>query len=290
VKIIVEPSDNGQALLDAIGAAKTSVHMTMYLLTVNGPVYNALIAAHSKVDVKVVLSQSTNGGSNVSSYNGLKAAGVNVVWAPSVYTFTHEKCVIVDAKTAWIMTMNATNSSASQNREYLAVDTDPDDVSHAEQIFQADYTGAAANQSGKLVLAPINAKSMIYALLKSATTSIDLEGEEFSDVDLTNIIAAKADAGVKVRVLLADTTPTPAQTNAVNTLKAHKIVVKSLGNPYVHAKAIVVDGVHSYVGSENFTSGSMTGNRELGVMFDTPAEVTKVQTQIGSDYAAGTAL
>ena len=141
-----------------------------------------------------------------------------------------------------------------------------------------------------MVIAPINAKTRIYALLKSATTSIDLEGEEFSDIDLTNIIAAKADAGVAVRVVLADNTPTPSQQTAVTTLKAHKITVKSMSNPYVHAKAIVVDGVHAYVGSENFTSGSMTGNRELGVLFDAAAEVAKVTTTIAADFAAGTPL
>ena len=292
VKIIVEPGDNGQGLVSAISGAKTSVHMTMYLLTVNGAVYNALIAAKAKVDVKVILNQNFPGGqgSNVQTFNGLKAAGVNVVWAPSVYTFTHEKCAIIDGTTAWIMTMNATNSSPSQNREYLAVDTDADDVKSAEAIFQADFTGAAAGPSGKLVLAPINAKNRLYDLIKSATKSVDVEGEEFSDVDLTNILGIKADAGLTVRVVLSDVTPTPAQQTAVNTLKAHKIPVKSVSTPYIHAKAIVVDGVHAYVGSENFTTGSMTGNRELGVLFDTASEVTKVATTIGADFAAGTAL
>ena len=264
----------------------------MYLLTYNGPVYKALLTAKNKVEVKVVLNQNFPGGqgSNVQTFNGLKAAGINVVWAPAVYTFTHEKCLIIDNATAWIMTMNATDSSPSQNREYLAVDTDADDVKNAEAIFEEDFTGAAANVSGKLVLAPINAKTRLYALMKSATKTIDVEGEEFSDTDLTNILAAKADAGLTVRLVVADNTPTPAQATAVATLKAHKIVVKSVSTPYIHAKAIVVDGASAYVGSANFTSGSMTGNRELGVLFDTASEVSKVATTIATDFAAGTAL
>jgi cardiolipin synthase A/B len=292
VQIIVEPSDNGAALVSAINAAKTSVHMTMYLLTYNGPVYKALVAAKSKAEVKVVLNQTfpAGQGSNTQTFNGLKAAGVSVVWAPAVYTFTHEKCAIIDNATAWIMTMNATDTSPTANREYLAIDTDADDVKNAEAIFEEDFTGAAANVSGKLVLAPINAKARLYALIKTATKSIDVEGEEFSDVDLTSILAAKADAGVAVRLIVADNTPTPAQQTAVTTLKAHKVPVKSVSTPYIHAKAIVIDGTSAYVGSANFTAGSMTGNRELGVLFDTASEVSKVATTIGTDFAAGTAL
>jgi cardiolipin synthase A/B len=294
VKIIVEPSDDGSALLAAINGAATSVHMTMYMLTENGPVYDALIAAKNRgLEVKVVLNQQFPGGqgSNSKSFSGLKAAGISVVYAPSVYTFTHEKCVVLDKATAWIMTMNATNTSPTDNREYLAVDTDAADVAAAEAIFEADFSGAAANAPGKLLLSPINSRSLLHALLSTATKTIDIEGEELSDTDLVGVMTAKADAGIAVRVVLSDESPpTPAQQTAVTTLKQHKVPVVSVSTPYIHAKAIVVDGVHSYVGSANFTSGSLTGNRELGVLFDTAAEVAKVATTIDTDFKAGTAL
>jgi phosphatidylserine/phosphatidylglycerophosphate/cardiolipin synthase-like enzyme len=59
---------------------------------------------------------------------------------------------------------------------------------------------------------------------------------------------------------------------------------------YIHAKAIVVDGTTAWIGSENFTTGSLKYNREVGVIFTTPSEVAKVQAAIQSDVASGQAL
>jgi phosphatidylserine/phosphatidylglycerophosphate/cardiolipin synthase-like enzyme len=291
VSIIVEPSDKGQALISAIQGAKTSVHMTMYLLS-NDAIVSALKSQKSAGhDVKVVLNQTSQqgDGSNATVYSDLKAAGVNVVYAPSAYTLTHEKCVIIDGATAWIMTMNATQTSPTDNREYLAVDTDPADVAAAEAVFQADYTNTAVNSSGKLLLAPVNAKDRLVALIGTATKTLDLEGEELSDADVVAALTAKADAGVKVRVVLADA-GTTAQQQAITTLKAHSIPVVAVTTPYVHAKTIVVDGARAYVGSENFTTGSLKYNRELGGVFDTSAEVAKVSATIAADFGKGSSL
>ena len=142
VTIIVEPNGKGGSeLVSAITAAKTSVHMTMYMLS-NTDVINALIARHKAgVDVKVLLDSTSTTRSNASVYNQLQTAGVEVAWSSTAFTFTHEKCVIIDGKTAWIMTMNLTTSSPTSNREYLAIDTTPGDVTEAEAIFAADFAG-----------------------------------------------------------------------------------------------------------------------------------------------------
>ena len=53
---------------------------------------------------------------------------------------------------------------------------------------------------------------------------------------------------------------------------------------------MVVDGVHAYVGSANFTAGSLGNDRELGILTDTASEVAKVSSTIAADFNAGTAL
>jgi phosphatidylserine/phosphatidylglycerophosphate/cardiolipin synthase-like enzyme len=294
VKIIVEPSDDGQALVAAINGATKSVHMTMYLLS-SSAVINALISAKNKGrDVHVLLNKTfpMGQGSNSSVYSQLQSAGVTVGYAPAGYELTHEKCVIVDGTTAWIMTMNATQSSPTDNREYLVVDTDADDVAEAETIFQADAanTNPVLAAGAKLVVAPTNARPRLQTLINGAKTTIDIESEELSDSTLVPLLAAKADAGVKIRIVLANTTPSAAQQTAVTTLKAHKVTVLSLATPYVHAKALVADGTLAYVGSANFTAASLTSNRELGVIFSTATEIAKVSSTIASDVASGSPL
>jgi phosphatidylserine/phosphatidylglycerophosphate/cardiolipin synthase-like enzyme len=291
VTIVVEPTDKAQALLSAISGAKTSVHMTMYLLG-DKRFIDALISQHAAGrDVKVILNQKFIGGagSNQTAYSQLQAAGVPVVWAPSSFSLTHEKCVIVDAKQAWIMTMNLEPSS-SKNREFLAIDTDAADVSEAEGVFAADFAGTAYVPSGNLLVAPVNARDGLLALIQGAKTSVDVEGEEMSDYKIVNALVAAQKSGVKVRVVLSDTAPSSSQTTAVQQLKAGNVQVVSVGTPYIHAKAIVADGARAYVGSENFTTGSLQYNRELGLITTNPASAAQVAQTIAKDFATGSPL
>src|SRR5262245_57175466 len=57
VPIQVQPSDNSAALINAIRSAKTSVHMTMYLLTSDDAIDALGDQKAAGVDVKVVLNQ-----------------------------------------------------------------------------------------------------------------------------------------------------------------------------------------------------------------------------------------
>src|ERR1700729_2736889 len=89
VQIIVEPSDNAQALVNALKGATTSIHMTMYLLS-SDAVIDALIAQKKAgLDVRVVLNQNfpDSSSSNASVFTQLQNAGVGVVWAPSSFTY-----------------------------------------------------------------------------------------------------------------------------------------------------------------------------------------------------------
>jgi phosphatidylserine/phosphatidylglycerophosphate/cardiolipin synthase-like enzyme len=292
VSIIVEPSDNAAAIVAAIQGAKKSVHMTMYLLS-SQPVIDALIARKKQgVDVKVVLNKTfpAPGSDNNAEYQTLLANGVGVVWASSTYQYTHSKSVVIDGASVWIMTMNLTTSSPTQNREFLAVDTDSDDVAEAEAIFQADYAQQKPSVTGKLLVSPINSHSRMLELLGGATKSIDLEGESLSDTQIVGALVAAKQKGLAVRVVVSDQTPSPAMATAIANLKNAKVPIVKLGTPYIHSKAFVVDGVQAYVGSENFTMNSLDYNRELGMVVAAPAEVAKVAQTIDADFKKGTAL
>ena len=309
ISIIVEPNGNrGSELVTAINNATTSVYMTMYQID-NTNVINAMNArAHAGLDVQAILDgSSTNMSGNMAAYTSMHNAGVNVVWSNPTFTYTHEKTVIIDGSTAWIMTMNANTSSPEYNREYLAIDTDAADVTEATQIFTADHAMQSITPSGGLVVADTNAQSKLVALIASATTTLDIEVEEFSDLDSNGIVdavAAAAHRGVTTRVVLADEEPfvTSAMT-AITQVKgegAHVVVSGpqsgegTASNLYIHAKAIVVDCANgtcakAFIGSENFSTGSVKYNRELGVIFDQASEVMKVETAINTDFGHGTA-
>lgn len=297
VTIQVQPSDSGLALLNAIKGAKKSVHMTMYLLTSSEMIDALVNLKKAGKDVKVVLNQTfpPNGGSNADSYDTLKNAGVNVVWAPSAYQFTHAKTIVIDGEKLIAMTMNLTYTSPTTNREYIATDTDPQDVADAEKIFDADYRNVNLFlPSTKLLLSPnnatmIDARTRLKALIDTAKTSLDVETQSLSDDALVDAIIGAKNRSVDVKVVLdADTLHTPGQEEALAKLLAANVPVKGLKNPDIHAKAIVADGVRAFVGSMNLTPTALNANREVGVITDAQAEAAKVKSVIAGDFAKGT--
>jgi phosphatidylserine/phosphatidylglycerophosphate/cardiolipin synthase-like enzyme len=305
ISIIVEPDGMaGKQLVDAITAAQTSIEVTMYLMS-NNTVINALVArAKAGVKVRVILDGSTNNKSfNTTAKTTLAAAGATVVFSNPSFTYTHEKCVIIDHTSAWIMTMNTTGTAPSENREYLAIDTDAADVAEATAVFEADFVSHAITPSGALVVANSNARASLVALINASTTTLDVEGEEFSDTytgGIVDSVSTAAHRGVKVRVIIGNSSPDPTSIARVKAAGAKVVVTGptsgngTASNPYIHAKAIVIDCVgtqcaRGYVGSENFSAGSLGYNRELGVIFSTPAELAKVEAAISTDFAAGVA-
>ena len=303
--IIVTPNaGHASELVTAIDGATQSVYMTMYEIDHAG-VLSALVARkQAGLDVQVVLDGSTTTKSfNTAAYNQLHTAGIDIVWANPTFAFTHEKTVMIDNKQAWIMTMNANTSSPTDNREYLAVDNDPTDVAEAVAIFKADHAMQTISPSGSLVVANNNARPDLVQLIGSATKTLDVEVEEFSDTystGIVNAVAAAAHRGVVTRVIVANAAPV---TPPITTVKAQGAKVVMTGptsdngtssDPYIHAKAIVIDCVSGtcakgFVGSENFSGGSLGYNRELGVIFDSATELAKVEAAINVDFAAGVA-
>ena len=253
VSILVYPDGHHTAgLIAAINAAQTSVYMTIYEIDDAG-VIGAITSAKSRgLDVEVILDGSTTTRSN--NRNAYNAFSGYVTWSSSRFTYTHEKCVMIDHKQAWIMTANAESSVPERNREYLAIDDNPADVTEAEEVFQADYANHSYSPSGALVLANSNARADLVSLIGSAQKSLDIEDEEFSDSGsggVTNAVVAAAGRGVTVRLVVAGGGTSSTQTAALASVKdapgasVYVSTVSSGGgtssNPYIHAKAILVD-------------------------------------------------
>jgi phosphatidylserine/phosphatidylglycerophosphate/cardiolipin synthase-like enzyme len=299
VTIQVEPSDKGAALLAAISGAKKSVHMTMYLLT-NDKIITALgNLKKAGKEVKVVLNKTfpPNGGDNQPAFDALTTAKVQVVWAPSSYDYTHAKTIVIDGSSAIIMTMNATETSPTTNREYIATDTDPDDVAQLEKVFAADFANQAVHLPSKLVISPTDANTLyspreqIVGLIDSAKTSLDFEIQSLSDSGVVDAIVRAQKAGVAVRLVIdGETVNTDGQDAAIAKLKAGGVSVHAYKGLDIHAKAIVVDGTRTFVGSQNMTPTALDHNREVGVLTDSKTEAKKVSDVIAGDYAKAPAL
>jgi cardiolipin synthase len=295
VQVFVEPDAGAHVITDAIRSATKSVWVEMYLLT-NRAVINALEdAVNRQVDVRVMLEPHPFGGGSVSpteTMDRLRAAGIQVKTTNPNFALTHEKGMIIDGSTAYIMTANFTasalgGSSSVQNREYGIIDSNPQDVQAVDDIFNADWnrTDVQLNDPN-LVVSPINSRNDFTSLINSAHNTLLIEAEEMQDSAIEQAIASAAQHGVHVQVILPAPKGSSGDSNSqgIAAIKQGGVQVSEDPRLYMHAKIIVVDGKEAFVGSENISTRSLDQNRELGILVSDQNVLNTLQQTFQSDW------
>jgi phosphatidylserine/phosphatidylglycerophosphate/cardiolipin synthase-like enzyme len=226
---------------------------------------------------------------NQKYFDQLVAAGAQVEWSNTVFTYMHAKVIVIDGSVAVISTGNYLKSFMLKERNFVMTDSDPWDVANLVTLFDADWQYVTPKlDCTRLVLSPINSKERILSLINSATTSLVIESMQFADTSVRSAVAARKAAGVDVRVLLASPTWIDTNTAAASFLASNAIPARRLGSPSVHVKAIVADGARAYAGSENLSYTSLNKNREVGLVMTEPPAVDAIASTFEKDWAAAT--
>jgi len=296
VQVFVEPDAGEHPITDAIGAAKKSVWLEMYLLSDRNVIRALEEAAARGVDVRVMLEPHPVGsGSPASTMDQLRAAGAKVEDSDPSFALTHEKGMIIDAATAYIMTSNFTRSalgsysvsSGYDNREYDIVDTNTQDVQAVSAIFQADWNRTTAQfNDSNLVVSPVNSRSDFTTLINSAHKTLLIEAEEMNDTAIEQALANAAQHGVQVQVILPSPQGSSSDSNSqgIAAIKQGGVQVREDPHLYMHAKIIVVDGQKAFVGSENISTESLDQNRELGIIVSDSGVLNTLQQTFQQDW------
>ncbi len=278
--VLAMPDAGRAPVLQAIDGARDSIRLKIYLITDDAIVESLQRAVQRGVDVRVIMEQEPFGGadSNALAGQALAAAGVQVRDRPGAFVYSHEKSLVVDDRRAYIMTHNLTNSSFNRNREYMAIVEDPAVVQEVAQVFDADWERVDPDLAASLLVwSPANSRSHLEALVDSAQVSLDVEHTSLVDARLIDRMTAAARRGVRVRVITpAILDPGEMEFEPVKELAAAGVGIRFLDAPYVHAKAMVVDGQVAMIGSQNLTANSLENNRELGIIFDDVAAVNRL--------------
>lgn len=285
----------GYGFLDAaISNARTSIDLSMYELSDSTIEQDLVNRAEAGTDVRVILNSAYEGSSeNAAAASTLTAGSVHVVWAPSSQIF-HAKYLVVDGTAAYIGTGNFVTSDYSSTRDFWVKDTNTGDVRAIESTFDADFAhdGTAPRHSGGLVWSPGSTGALVN-LIASASHSLLVENEEMDSATIESALESAARRGVSVDVVM---TQDSSWTSALDRLAAAGVHVRLLSESqiYIHAKIICVDCTQSsgtvFVGSENFSTASLSYNRELGVVTKTLAAVRAVRSAVTADYAIGSTL
>lgn len=293
--VFVEPQTGVRPILSALANASSSIDLVIYQLE-DPTVEEALIAARSRgVEVRVLLNGGYYGNkespANDDAYRTLSDARVPVRWSPSYFALTHQKTLVIDDSQAFIMTFNFTPQYYKTSRDFGVIDSDAADVAAIEAAFDSDWRGSkkTAQQGDDLVWSP-HAKELILSLIVTAQRSIDIYNEEMADADVTNALADAAKRGVVVRIVMTDNKNWHGAFGRLTQAGAHVSTFAKKDPIYIHAKMIVADGTTAFVGSQNFSSNSLTKNRELGILLTASSSIAMLEQTFESDWNAARAF
>src|SRR5580658_2244993 len=141
--LITEPDQGLTPIYQMLTTATRTIDMTMYELVDTQAEWLLVEAVGRGVAVRVILDQNLEQHENQEAYDYLQSHGVKAVWANKKYAATHQKTIVTDGSTAGIMTLNLTSRYYSNTRDFAVIDTDPHDVAAIDEVFDADFTGAA---------------------------------------------------------------------------------------------------------------------------------------------------
>jgi cardiolipin synthase A/B len=296
VKVFVEPDAGESVVVNAIGDARKSVWLEMYLLSDTKVIHALEDAANHGIDVRVMLEPHPFGGTSPSrTLDQLKAAGIKAQYSDPDFALTHEKGMILDANTAYIMTSNFTRSALGgysgssylSNREYDIIDTNAKDVQAVIAIFNADWNHTTAQfNDPNLVVSPVNSRNDFITLINSAHHTLLIEAEEMKDDAIEQALVNAEQHGVHVEVILPAPHGSQSDSNSqgIDTIKQVGVQVKEDSKLYMHAKIIVVDGKTAFVGSENISTPSLDRNRELGIIVSDAGVLGTLQSTFQTDW------
>jgi len=283
------PDDGENAIYNFVNSATSSIDVTIYELN-DVTLENDLVAREKAgADVRVILDQAQK-SYNTAAYNLLTAGGVGVVWSSTSFTYTHQKTITVNNDESYISTGNFDNTYYATSRDFGVFDTDPTDVAAIVAVFNADYahTSITPSEGDDLVWSPTDSQTQLLALIDGAQHTLDVEQEEFEDSTLVNAIVADENRGVTVRVVIEDPSEYTSYLDEVTGAGGKVTGYSSTTGFYIHAKTVIADYGYStakaFVGSENFSSGSLNDNRELGIITANSAIVSGLETTFDGDF------
>jgi len=281
------PKDGVTPIIQAINDAKSRIQIVMYTLTYRKIIYALEDAEKRGVYVNIIIDKSPYQAKNVNQYamEKLTQAGVKVRYSNPEFRFTHQKTMIIDQKTAYILTGNFTYTGFKKQRNFYIKLTNPTLVQQIEEVFQADWNRFPANfEKTALVWSPDDKGKQIMALIKDSEHSLDLYSPQISSKTILNLLIMKAKAGIDVKILVAPSGEHPYLRPLYQALRKAGAQVCYMQYPRIHGKIILSDDKIAYLGSNNLTGTSLFHNRELGVMLCNPNVVHELNNAFNQDF------
>lgn len=265
-RVVIAPAERRAAVLRVIRGARRRLGLTIFRCNDPAVLDEVKAAVARGVEVDVLLTRRASGWRR--RLDRLRAVlehmGVRVTPHGARTTKHHAKYLVADHGPLLVASFNLTRKCFHDTCDFGVETTDPDAVTDAWRLFDADLAHrglpASAAAHSRLVVGPEWAGDTVRGLLAGAQRRIAIIDHKLDDPRVKRILAAKARAGVHVEHI------------------ARRVV----GDRAAHGKLTIVDGRVALVGSLALSASSLELRRELGILVTESPAVRRLERFVRS--------
>jgi phosphatidylserine/phosphatidylglycerophosphate/cardiolipin synthase-like enzyme len=263
-------------LVEAIDAARLSIDIAAYSISLNS-VRNALIRAHQRgVTVRMVMESSNMDNSDPQR---ILEAGIPIV-GDNQNGLMHDKFIVIDRSEVWMGSMNYTDSGTYDDNNHMFrirstklaenYSTEFDEM-FSDELFGENVRAATPNPTLTIDETRVDTffspddgvVSALIPLLISAEESIYFLAFSFTSNDLGAIVRAKAEEGLEIHGVMDDEQIRSNQGTEFDPFRQAGLDVLIDGiDGQMHHKVFIIDEKIVVLGSYNFSQAAEQRNDE----------------------------
>jgi len=276
VKLIFQPRDGATPLLTAIKKAKKSIDIAIFRIDRTDIEAELKAAAARGVKVTALIAYVNRGGEKHLRALEMRFldAGITVARTADDLIRYHDKLIIFDRKTLFMLSFNFTHLDIDHSRGFGIITSNAKIVQEAGKLFEADC--ARKSYSAGLetfVVSPVNSRKVLSTFLKRAKKQLLIYDPEISDPEVVGILQERAKAGVEVRII-------------GKAAKRLGLKVAKLTKIRLHTRTILKDSSQAFIGSQSLREAELDSRREVGLIFRESKIVKQLIDCFESDWSS----
>jgi cardiolipin synthase A/B len=257
MKLLIQPGDGITALLSGLRNAKKSIEIVIFRLD-KREIETALQAAVARgVAVKALVAfTSGNGERNLRKLElRLLESGVTVNRTADDLARYHNKMLIIDRRTLYLLAFNYTTIDIDYSRSFGVITEDPEVVAEAVKLFEADTMRQPYSPGlDRFLVSPLNARPQLAAFLNGAQKQLLIYDNQLTDRAMIRKIAGN-------------------------------LAARKLAGMRLHTRAILRDGEQAFLGSQSLRKAELDTRREVGLIISEPKIVQELCSTFEADWA-----
>ena len=276
-ELLIQPGTGIKPLLDGIENARQSVQIVIFRFD-RGEIEAALKRAVRRgVFVHALVAFTSTGQGGEKTLRALEmrllADGVSVARTATDLVRYHDKLMIIDNQTLYMLGFNYTYIDIERSRSFGIISQQKEWVQEAEKLFVADATRQQYTPAcDTFLVSPGNSRQQLMAFMQSAEKQLLIYDGKLTDADTMRLLTQKAASGVEIRLI-----------GAIGR-RAGGIQVAACPMR-LHAQVIIRDGTAMFLGSQSLRTLELDARREVGLILEDAAIAGRVRETFEADWA-----